>query len=98
VAQAAREAVGALPGAVGAGGEHDRGMAGPRRGARAAAWHRRCPAYTGPFASVTAAYDVWCTDFKGWFRTSDRQRCDPLTLSRCLQPLFVALRGRGSAR
>ncbi len=43
--------------------------------------HRRCPAYTRPFAEVTAANDVWCTDFKGWFRTGDGRRCDPLTLS-----------------
>jgi putative transposase len=30
---------------------------------------------------VTAANDVWCTDFKGWFRTGDGRRCDRLTLS-----------------
>jgi putative transposase len=42
---------------------------------------RRCPAYTNPFATVAAANDVWCTDFKGWFRTADGRRCDPLTLS-----------------
>ena len=50
---------------------------------------RRCPAYTQPFAAVTAANDVWCTDFKslplartgGWFRTADGRRCDPFTLS-----------------
>ena len=24
---------------------------------------------------------VWATDFKGWFRTQDGQRCDPLTIS-----------------
>jgi len=42
---------------------------------------RRCPPYTRPFAAVTAANDVWCTDFKGWFRTGDGRRCDPFTLS-----------------
>src|SRR5215510_2519812 len=42
---------------------------------------RRCPAYTQPFAAVTAANDVWCTDFKGWFRTGDGRRCDPFTLT-----------------
>jgi putative transposase len=42
---------------------------------------RHCPAYTQPFAAVTAANDVWCTDFKGWFRTGDGGRCDPFTLS-----------------
>jgi len=24
---------------------------------------------------------VWCGDFKGWFRTGDRERIDPLALS-----------------
>ena len=42
---------------------------------------RRCPAYIRPFAAVAAANDVWCTDFKGWFRTGDGRRCDPFTLS-----------------
>ena len=30
---------------------------------------------------MSAANDVWCTDFKGWFRTSDGRRCDPFTLT-----------------
>jgi putative transposase len=33
-----------------------------------------------PFASLTAANDLWCIDFKGWFRTGDGCRCEPLTL------------------
>ena len=28
-----------------------------------------------------AANDVWGVDFKGWFRTGDKCRCDPLTVS-----------------
>jgi hypothetical protein len=27
------------------------------------------------------ANDLWCIDFKGWFRTGDGARCDPLTLT-----------------
>lgn len=27
-----------------------------------------------------AANDVWTVDFKGWFRTQDGERCDPLTV------------------
>jgi putative transposase len=42
---------------------------------------RRTPPYEQPFAAVAAANDVWCVDFKGWFRTGDGKRCDPLTLS-----------------
>jgi putative transposase len=34
----------------------------------------------GPLAHAVAANRVWSIDFKGWFRTGDGQRCDPLTL------------------
>jgi transposase InsO family protein len=42
---------------------------------------RRGPPSSVPFAACAAANDVWCMDFKGWFRTGDGTRCDPLTLS-----------------
>ena len=42
---------------------------------------RRTPPYEQPFAAIAAANDVWCMDFKGWFRTGDGTRCDPFTLS-----------------
>jgi putative transposase len=53
---------------------------------RAGLTHRRkprvrTPPYGQPFASVDAANQTWCADFKGWFRTSDGTRCDPLTLT-----------------
>jgi putative transposase len=48
---------------------------------RARRRRRRCPPYTQPFAEVGAPNDVWSADFKGWFRTGDRSRCDPLTVS-----------------
>jgi len=34
-----------------------------------------------PFAAVKEANDEWSTDFKGWFRTADQQRIDPLTIA-----------------
>jgi transposase InsO family protein len=34
-----------------------------------------------PLASCTQANTVWCTDFKGWFRLGNGQRCDPWTLT-----------------
>jgi putative transposase len=43
--------------------------------------HRAAIPAREPFLEVTAANDVWCADFKGWFRTADGQRCDPLTIS-----------------
>ncbi|HNE18046.1 MAG TPA: integrase core domain-containing protein [Rhodocyclaceae bacterium] len=36
---------------------------------------------TQPLAAAQAANDVWTADFKGWFRTTDGQRCDPFTLA-----------------
>lgn len=42
---------------------------------------RRTPPYGQPFAQAHQPNDVWCADFKGWFRTGDGQRCDPLTIS-----------------
>jgi putative transposase len=36
---------------------------------------------TRPFAAIGAPNDLWCVDFKGWFRTDDGQRCDPLTVT-----------------
>jgi putative transposase len=42
---------------------------------------RRPLARTQPFAPVSRANDLWGIDFKGWFRTKDGQRCDPLTVT-----------------
>jgi transposase InsO family protein len=36
---------------------------------------------TQPLAAAQAPNDVWTADFKGWFRTADRTRCDPLTVA-----------------
>jgi len=52
------------------------GLVEPRR-------RRRAPlpgAWREAF-SVTGANDEWCLDFKGWFRTGDGTRCDPLTVT-----------------
>jgi len=51
------------------------GLSQPRRQRR-----RAMPA-SEPFLQVSAPNDVWCADFKGWFRTADGTRCDPLTIS-----------------
>lgn len=34
-----------------------------------------------PITATTGANDIWSADFKGWFRTLDGIRCDPLTIS-----------------
>jgi len=36
---------------------------------------------TQPLAAAVAPNDVWTADFKGWFRTQDATRCDPLTVA-----------------
>jgi transposase InsO family protein len=42
---------------------------------------RRVAPYTQPLAAADAPNRVWCADFKGWFRSSDGSRIDPLTIS-----------------
>jgi putative transposase len=42
---------------------------------------RHCPPFASPFLAADAPNAVWCADFKGWFMTDDRKRCDPLTIS-----------------
>lgn len=41
----------------------------------------RTPPFGQPFASVDGPNRTWCADFKGWFRTGDGVRCDPLTIT-----------------
>jgi len=47
--------------------------------ARKKRWHTA--PYSVPLAHADEANRVWCADFKGWFRTADGQRIDPLTIS-----------------
>src|SRR6201988_2979150 len=51
------------------------GLSQPRRRARYVV------PLTQPLAAATAPNDVWTADFKGWFRTGDGTRCDPLTIA-----------------
>ena len=44
-----------------------------RRRRRTAPWH-------DPFQQAVHPNDCWCTDFKGWVRTGDGVRIDPLTI------------------
>jgi putative transposase len=41
----------------------------------------RTAPYGAPLAHAQEANRVWCADFKGWFRTADGHRIEPLTLS-----------------
>lgn len=51
------------------------GLTGARRR------RRRTPPWTQPFRGYSEPNSVWCADFKGWFRTGDGARCDPLTVT-----------------
>jgi transposase InsO family protein len=51
------------------------GLVAPRRP------RRRVTPWSQPFRHADAPNSVWCADFKGWVRTADGSRCDPLTVS-----------------
>lgn len=42
---------------------------------------RHVPLHGAPLSAAAQANDVWGVDFKGWFRTGDGARCEPLSLS-----------------
>lgn len=42
---------------------------------------RKTPPYNQPFVSLHGPNQVWCADFKGWFRTRNGERIDPFTVS-----------------
>ncbi len=54
---------------------------------------RRVPASTEPFQACDRPNAVWCADFKGWFRTQDGQRCDPLTISDAYSRMLLCCQG-----
>ena len=64
---------------------------------------RRAMAQGDVISPATAANEEWSIDFKGWFRTADGRRCDPLTLTdaasrylvdvRIVEPTWAGVRG-----
>jgi transposase InsO family protein len=54
---------------------HEAGLSAVRRRVRT------IEPLTQPLAAATAPNEVWTADFKGWFRTADGVRCDPLTIA-----------------
>lgn len=41
----------------------------------------KTPPYTQPLAHADGANRLWCADFKGWFRSGNGERIDPLTIT-----------------
>ena len=59
---------------------------------------RRTDPWTRPFADCNAPNETWCIDFKGWFRTQDGVRCDPLTITDAYSRQLLCCRGLESQR
>lgn len=56
-------------------------------------WARRGPPLPPPARTVAQApNDVWTVDFKGWFRTRDGQRVDPLTVRDLFSRFILGIR------
>jgi putative transposase len=49
----------------------------------------------GPLSHLQGPNEVWCVDFKGWFRTGDGRRCDPLTMSDAYSRYSLCCQGMG---
>ena len=60
------------------------GLSQPRRP------RRRTPPFSSPLSHACASNDVWCADFKGWVRSGDGRRCDPLTVTDAFSRFLLA--------
>jgi len=58
---------------------------------------RATPTPPGTLATARGPNEVWCADFKGWFRVRDGQRCDPLTISDAYSRFLLCCRGLAGA-
>lgn len=47
----------------------------------------------GPLAGLLGPNELWCVDFKGWFRLGNGERCDPLTLSDAYSRYLLCCQG-----
>lgn len=45
-----------------------------------------------PLAHATEPNTVWCADYKGWFRTQDGTRIDPLTIRMLAAGIYFVVR------
>lgn len=62
------------------------GLVEPRRR------RQRATPSTQPLRHALSPNDVWSADFKGWFRTGNRKRCTPLTVSDAYTRYFLLCR------
>jgi transposase InsO family protein len=57
----------------------------------------RTPPYTAPLQHAQEANQVWCVDFKGWFRYGDGGRCDPFTATDALSRFLLCCQATDKA-
>lgn len=48
----------------------------------------RVPA-TSPLGNLKDCNDTWAVDFKGWFKTGDGRKCEPLTITDCVSRFLI---------
>lgn len=63
---------------------------------RAVRRRARATPSAGPLADGQGPNQVWSVDFKGWFRTGNGRRCDPLTISDQYSRYLLCCQGMGS--
>ena len=54
---------------------------------------RRTPPWSQPFVQAEQPNDLWCIDFKGWFRTGNGVRVNPLTVEDAASRYLVVCHG-----
>ena len=54
---------------------------------------RRTAPWSQPFVQAEHPNELWCIDFKGWFRTGDGVRVDPLTVEDASSRYLLACHG-----
>lgn len=59
--------------------------------------NRAVPTFPAALANASGPNEVWCADFKGWFRVRNGQRCDPLTISDAHSRFLLCCRGLAGA-
>ena len=64
------------------------GLVSTRRSRR-----RRKTYYSGPLTEAIYPNHVWAVDYKGWFRTGDGVRCEPLTISDLYSRYVLEVKG-----
>lgn len=58
---------------------------------------RRIRAEPAVMSYGTEANQTWCADFKGWWRTQDGKRCDPLTITDASSRYLIRCQGLGGS-